>query len=381
MGKRSYLWTLVRILICVVALFWVLQNVRYHDHVILKNGDTLRLVEADSTDDAVLTAIDDAGETVTILTDDVAHDEAGHLRIEYGLKTTIRSADVSWVVLALVVFAPVTLFQSLRFLILLRAQGIGIGYWESVKLCYAGNFLNFVTALGTTGGDVFKMYYVSLHTDRKTEAVMTVFLDRVFGLIGLVLLVAVVCTVRIDDEKLAVLRSISWVMLAGIVIGLVLVGSSKIRRWARIDSVIRMLPQSDQLRRIVDGVQRLASHKVAVLGAVCSTAILQCLATASFACMAIAVGLRFDAGAIWDYFAYIPSAMAIAAVPISFQGLGTQEAFYKHVFLDSHGLLSEILCMAMAVRLIGLIWSLPGVWVTLTGTYKPRAIEQEVQLA
>ncbi len=381
MGKRGHLWTLLRVLVCVVALFWVLQNVQYYDHVVLTTGETLRLVSAGSTEDAALTAVDDTGQTLTILAKDVARDEAGALRIDYGLRTTIRGANITWVVLALLVFMPVTLFQSLRFLILLRAQGIDIRYWESVKLCYAGNFLNFVTALGTTGGDVFKMYYVSLHTDRKTEAVMTVLLDRVFGLIGLVLLVTVVCTVRVGDEKLAFLRSVSWAIFLVIAVAVTLVGSSRMRRWAKVDSAIRRLPHADHFVRIVDGVQRLAGHKVAVFGAMASTAILQCLATVSFACVAVAVGLRSDVAAVWDYFAYIPSAMAIAAVPISFQGLGTQEAFYKHVLLDSHGPLSQILCMAMAVRLVGLVWSLPGIWVTLTGTYKPRAIEKEIQFA
>ena len=70
---------------------------------------------------------------------------------------------------------------SARFVWLLRAQGIYIGYWEGIKLTYAGNFFNFVM-VGTTGGDLFKAFYVAQHTRYKLEAVTTIFLDRVVGL-------------------------------------------------------------------------------------------------------------------------------------------------------------------------------------------------------
>ncbi len=380
MTSRRILWTVLRVLVCVGALFWVMHNVRYHDYVLLRTGANLRLLDDPVPATGPIRALDDAGQTMTLDREHMVADESGVIRVEYGLKSTIRSANVKWVFLAIVVFFPVTLFQSLRFLILLRAQGITLRYWESVKLCYAGNFLNFVTALGTTGGDVFKMYYVSLHTRHKTEAVMTVLFDRIFGLVGLVLLVTTVSTVRWDDEKLTFLRGLSWLMFVGLIVAAVVARSSRMRRWSRIDSVIEKLPKADHLKRVLDGVQRLAGHKAAILGAAGSTAVLQILATLSFAFVGIAVGMRNDAAALWDYFAYIPSSMAIAAIPISFQGLGTQEAFYKHVFLDSHGDLSTILCMAMAIRIIGLMWSLPGVWVTLTGTYRPRSNE-DVQLA
>jgi hypothetical protein len=35
----------------------------------------------------------------------------------------------------------------------------------------------------------------------------------------------------------------------------------------------------------------------------------------------------------------------------------------------------------MAVRLVTLFWSLPGVIVTMTGAYRPRITEEEVQFA
>ena len=52
------------------------------------------------------------------------------------------------------------------------------------------------------------------------------------------------------------------------------------------------------------------------------------------------------------------------------QGFGTTEAVYRKFMLGSHGSLSQLLCMAMAVRAIHLAWSMLGALVALTGAYK-----------
>ena len=93
------------------------------------------------------------------------------------------------------------LLQSIRFKWMVRAQEIELSTWEAMKLVYAGNFLNFV-ALGSTGGDVFKAYYVSTHTPRKTEAVTTVVLDRAVGMVGIVVITLLVMALRLDDPKI-----------------------------------------------------------------------------------------------------------------------------------------------------------------------------------
>lgn len=375
---RRWLFGGLRLLICGAALAWVVNNLTYYDYVTLTDGSRLRALRiAERT----VTVIGTDGLERNIDADRIMGDEAGDREIEYGLGTTLREADTSTLMLCLLIYAPVTLIQSLRFQWMLRAQDIRVSYWESVKLTYAGNFLNFVAALGNTGGDVFKMYYVSLHTERKTEAVTTVLLDRVVGLYGLILLVAAVILFRADDPKLSVLRYGVGVAALGGMIAAVVLFSERARSLLKTEHLLAKLPFATHLQRAEAATRRLAHHKRLVGGALACTVTLQVIALTSFVLAAKALDMRFDGGAIWDYYAYLASGVVVAAIPISFQGLGTMEAFYKHVFLDTHGTLAALLCLAMAVRLINLFWSLPGVIVTITGSYRPRIAEREVNLA
>ena len=55
-------------------------------------------------------------------------------------------------------------------------------------------------------GDVFKAYFVSLHTERKTEAVATVALDRLIGLGTLLAVASIITIFSPSGSRLAELR-------------------------------------------------------------------------------------------------------------------------------------------------------------------------------
>ncbi len=375
---RKWLVALLRLVVCVVALAWVLQSLTYYDYAVLSDGSRCRVLSLDG-DRMTVESVDRSQRVVTCEAAGCEADPA--IELHYGLRSTWSRAETRTLLYAFAIFAPVTLLQSLRFQLMLRAQEIDVTFWESVKLCYAGNFLNFLAGLGTTGGDVFKMYYVALHTEQKTEAVTTVFLDRVVGLFGMVLLVACVITVRLGDSKIAMLGyGVGAIALGSALAGVVLF-SRRLRALIQPRRFVDRLPFAAQLRRAESATRRLIDHKGLVAGAFLCTFALQAIAMTSFLFVAIAVGMRTDATAIWDYYAYLAGGMVVAAIPVSFQGLGTMEAFLTHSLLGSHGTLPSILCLAMTIRIVGLLWSLPGAIVMLTGSYRPRLSPDDIPFA
>jgi len=377
-AARKWLFAALRLAVCIAALGWVLYNVTYYDYVRLTDGREMRARRIDFGDDGV-SVTTPQGERITVERNRIARQADGALDVRIGLGTTIRKADQRTLWLCLLIFSPVTFIQSLRFRWMLRAQGIDISYWESVKLCFAGNFLNFITALGSMGGDVFKMYYVSLHTDRKTEAVTTVVLDRFAGLYGLLLIVCALLAARTGDAKINVLAYGLGVLVAGTVVAYALLFSPRVRAVLKPASILGRLPFGSHWLRAEAATRRLAEHKGLVLGALAATVVLQLIALSSMVLAARALHMRWDTQAVGDYFTYLAGGVVVAAIPISPQGLGTMEAYYKYVFLDSHGSLAALLCLAMAVRAINLCWSLPGVIVTMTGSYRPRVSEEQMR--
>ncbi len=401
--SKSRLWTCLRIAVCVAALAWVLYGVRLHDSVELTDGRVLRLL--DESDDSVTVQQD--GTELVLARAQVAVDDQGAMKITYGLLTVIRHSNHSMLLLSVVAFVPVSFLQSLRFQLLLRAQDVRISYWESVKLCFAGNFLNFA-APGTTGGDVVKAYYITLHTDLKTEAVTTVFLDRVMGLAGLLAMVGAVSTIYGRDPNLRHWGLLGLALLGGLLLGGTVLISERLRGWLGSWRLTRRLgaladtadnrsnlpPENAEARegmllarllsharRADRATRRLLQHRQLVIGAFAATVGLQVIALGCFVLIAYAVGMDFVGRSVFDYFASIAAGLIVGAIPISPQGLGTTEAVYKHFLVGTHGNLSQVLCLAMGIRFVQLLWALPGVLVTMTGAYTPPSASAQAQEA
>jgi uncharacterized protein (TIRG00374 family) len=95
-----------------------------------------------------------------------------------------------WVFLGVVVILFFSqLIFVLRWWVLLRVQGININLWAAFKLHLLGLFYN--NFLPTSvGGDVLRAWYVTKHTDKRLEAVLSVFVDRAIGFSGLIAMAA-----------------------------------------------------------------------------------------------------------------------------------------------------------------------------------------------
>ena len=74
-----------------------------------------------------------------------------------------------------------------RWSLLLKVQSIKIGFWPAVRLHFLGLFYNNCLP-GAIGGDLPRAWYVTRHTDKKLEAALSVFVDRVIGLIGMLIM-------------------------------------------------------------------------------------------------------------------------------------------------------------------------------------------------
>ena len=89
--------------------------------------------------------------------------------------------------LSLVIYAAAQVIIAVRWWLLLRAQSIHIDVLAAVRLFFLGLFYNNVM-LGAVGGDLLKAWYVTKHTNKRLEGVLSVFVDRGIGLAGTLLI-------------------------------------------------------------------------------------------------------------------------------------------------------------------------------------------------
>jgi uncharacterized protein (TIRG00374 family) len=377
--RKKVFAVILRTVVCVAAMYIVLRSVSLRDWAHLPDGRTVQILEWPAGDER----LDDpqrrdqveiviAEPPGRIRLGELARDARGDPRFEIGLLTAWKNCQWRHLLAALLLFAPVPIIQSIRFTWMVRAQDISLSYWEGIKLSVAGNFLNFVV-LGSTGGDIFKAYYVACHTDRKVEAVTTVLLDRAVGLISLVLIAILAMLVRFNDPLIR-----QWVPLvaligAGTMAVVTLVFSRRVRAALRLEQLIQRLPFSSQLQRIDAATLRMRQHKKLVVSAMAVTLVLQGLAITSMIVAAAGLGLRASAEYIAGYYVYLSIALLVMAVPVSYQGLGTMDAVLQVFLRGTYGNYSQVLFLGFAMRLLQLAWSLPGVLVPITGAHRPSS--------
>jgi len=372
-SSRNKRWfNALRVLVCIAALWLVIQGVTYHDHVLLADGRTELVGDVLTHGETIEVNLRDGG-TRTLARSEIAADPDGAPRIEYGLRTSWKNSRKSFLFLALLIHFPVLFPQALRFRWLLGAQRITVGYWECIKLSLAGNFLNFATPFGSNAGDVFKAYFVSLHTEHKTEAVTTVVLDRVIGLGSLLLVVVAITLLSPSGTQLASLRPYMLGLLGAGGVGAAIYFSPRVRRRWSSAAWLSRIPMFEQLQRVDRATRTLAGHIPTVVLSVLITIFLQLLALTAYFCVAVAVGMDARADNALEYIAYFYTGVLVQALPGPPQGLGTVELTYRYFFAPFGGA-SQIVCMAFAIRLVALICALPGLLVTATGAYRPKGI-------
>lgn len=374
-GKKV-LSNALRIGVCVAALWFVLKGVTLHDGVVLKQGAVPLTGTVVETADSV-TIRQANGQSLTVARGEIAVDNQGQARITYGLLTVWANSRKALLLLALGLYLTVPFFLAVRLRWLLAAQSIALGFWDSLKLSFAGNFLNFATPLGSNAGDVFKAYFVTTHTHRKTEAATTIVLDRVVGLATLIATVAGITMVVRSGSRLGEFRPYVLGILAVGAAVLFAYRSPMLRKHLVPWGWLERVPAFDQLRRIDNTARTLIGHKVILGASVLITFVLQVIAIAAYFAVAVALSMDANAGNVLEYFAYFYTGSVIQSLPGPPQGLGTVELAYRY-FFEPFGSPSQILFLAFLVRVVVLAAALPGLLVTLTGSYRPRTATPSV---
>ena len=107
------------------------------------------------------------------------------------LEKVFQTVDRSYLLAAFTVYGMGVLLAAWRWNLLLIHIGVRLGYPIVLRLAFIGLFFNLFVP-GGIGGDLIKMVYLKRESgDRFPQAVLTVLLDRLLGLAGL-LLVAVI---------------------------------------------------------------------------------------------------------------------------------------------------------------------------------------------
>jgi glycosyltransferase 2 family protein len=296
------------------------------------------------------------------------------------LKEVFQKVSPWWFGAGVLAMGVVCLIGVIRWRMILRVQGLELKFVRACSIAFVGMFFN-AFLLGSTGGDVIKAWYVAHETHhKKAEAVATVVVDRLIGLLALFVLTLVMMTIYwhrvFDDVRL---RSFAVITLAFV---LACVGGTVAFFWRGLtDKVpgararLQRLPKYEMLKRMVDAYRQYGSHPAVLFKTFLLSFLVHIASMISI--WFIGMGLNIVAARLIDYLLYLPIINSVTAIPISISGFGVRELMYAQMF----GAVGVPGAMAVALSLLGylasLFWSLVGAVFYLTHRKEVTAIEHE----
>jgi uncharacterized protein (TIRG00374 family) len=226
------------------------------------------------------------------------------------------------------------LIVTWRWNLLLRTQDIRLSYRRTLSLTMIG-LASTLFMPGSVGGDLVKAYYVTLDaSDKRPQAVMTIFLDRLIGLLGL-LTVAVagallnLATVR----ESAVLIALATAAAVGVLFGatVFIIGALVAENGSAVVArLTRRLPLGGALWKCFLAARECRRQPAALAAAFAVTVPIHLLASLSFYLATVAVGYSGDA---YSHFLFlVPLGLFATAIPVSPGGIGTGQAAFVALF-------------------------------------------------
>lgn len=245
----------------------------------------------------------------------------------------------------------------LRWVLLLRASGNPISTADATRLFLVSSFVGSFLPAGV-GADAARAYGLAKENTAGSEALASVAVDRLLGVLSLVLMAFVGILIWPANQR-------DWRLLT--MVGAAVLGSFTLL-WA--DVWLRfMIPAHRQggfitrrLLRLTDAVGRYRGHRGALLHVFIWSIVVQVLRITQ----AYALGLGLGMTAPFAYFLlFMPLALLLLLLPISISGFGLPQGGIVWMLQPMGVPESQAFALSTLILLTGLAGNLPGLYLWL----------------
>lgn len=287
---------------------------------------------------------------------------------------TLRGTDLAWFLPAVVVSAATVPVMALRWQLLLEAKHVSVplGWLTRTYFValFAGQFLP-----AAIGGDAVRVVELGRRTGDAPESVASVLIDRLVGLLSLVVLAIVAVLVSGPGRRVGVVAA-EGAFGAAAAVALLLLFSSRLRgtvaRWLEPRPAGRRLAAGG---RFYDALHGYRSHRATLIVVGLLALLVQAARVGVIWMLARALGLDVPDSVV---LLAGPVVFAALALPVSLNGIGVREAVFVY-FLQGHATRSEAIALGLAFFAVGTATALGGAAVLVVrfirygfGAVRPR---------
>lgn len=288
------------------------------------------------------------------------------------MASALRGASLPLLLLCIPLYAVGQVLSTLRWHILLGAEGIRVPLWRLMLLYCEGMFFNLFLPTAV-GGDVVRGYRIWHLTRAGEGALASILVDRITGFVAMIAIACAATAAAFATEALrdplvvAFVGTVAAALAAGICL---LVSPAAFRLIERLAGARATSGAFQAGRRICEAVQRYRGHGRAVSAALAISVAFQTLLVFLVYLVALALHMRI---AFVQFLIFIPITNVISMLPISLGGLGVREGgiiyFFGKVGVEPAAALTlSLLWFAMVA-----VTSLPGGFIFLWGRHRAKA--------
>jgi uncharacterized protein (TIRG00374 family) len=266
--------------------------------------------------------------------------------------------DLRWAAAAVLLVFVDRALNAYRWIELLCAltPGSRPPFGTVLRIFFVSTFVG--SFLPSVGGDVYRAYSLANEEVRPAESAASVLMDRVLGVLSIVLLAMAVLPFvpqRVTDARVVLTLALG---LAGCAIVAFAVFSP---RAASFTQAIGARVAGTRLQRIAlslsDAVRRYAHHRTELVKVLLASIGVQFLRVVQAYCLGR--GLSMDVPLVL-YFVFIPLAMLVMQIPITILGLGIGQLAFVALFGQVNVPASQSVALSILFIGLGLVGNLPG---------------------
>jgi len=267
----------------------------------------------------------------------------------------LKNVDITMIIYAMILLTFQVFIATIRWQFVLKCQKIILDYKDTLQILWSGIFFNQAMP-SSVGGDVIRVYYLKKQGMTLSSATLGVLMDRLFGMVGLVLLVIGPLPLIFELINDSIARAGVLFIALGASSALILVFFTD------------KLPGDFAHLKVIRGFYSLSksgrscifeSYNGVIIIVV--SILIHLISVTAVMTMAIGLGINVE----WSGFLLIiPLVILIMVVPISIAGWGVREG----VMVVGFGYLGVVpekaLALSILYGLLMLVVALPGgiVW-------------------
>ncbi len=263
----------------------------------------------------------------------------------------ISEASIAFILLALLFQLGSTYFAAYRWRLIMQLLVFNERLSFYIQSYFKGSFFNQVLP-GSIGGDAVRIIELGQHGYSKKEAFYGIFVDRVIGVLGLLILNLIANFVFYGTFPKWLFQLINMVTVGGIAGFIILMNLKRITFLSKYKGLDLFYRLSKRLNDLYASKKLLAAHLGITMG-------VHLLSVMSIYALSVAVGLELS---FQVFLIAVPPIFLLTIVPISLAGWGVRESAMVGILMLVGAAKEQVLTVSILYGLLLIITALPGAW-------------------